>query len=130
MEKVSKTVQVQKLTAHQNFCDDVFINTQIKQGGWVNLHTEGMIVNDLRDAIQLEYDLDDATIDCIKVIYSAKVGENGNKKSVRIFEGGERLEGTIRTEDNPAHPGWPLTLNNLTIKVRHQRGDMVEKDIN
>ena len=89
-----------------------------------------MIADDLRDAIQSEYDLNDATIDRIEFIYLTKVGANGNEKSVRIFEGGEILEGTIRTEDNPAHPGQPLTLNDLAIKVRHQRGNMAENNIN
>jgi len=32
MERVSKTVEVKKMTAHQNVWDDVIIYHQIKQG--------------------------------------------------------------------------------------------------
>ena len=32
LERVSETVEIRKLTGHQNFCDDVVINQQIKEG--------------------------------------------------------------------------------------------------
>ena len=33
LERVSKTVEVKKLTSYQNFSDDVIINSEIKEGG-------------------------------------------------------------------------------------------------
>ena len=42
LEGVSKTVAVSRLTSHQNFCEDVQINEQVKRGGWRDLHVEGM----------------------------------------------------------------------------------------
>ena len=48
LERISKRVEVKKLTSHQSFCDDVMINMQIKQGDWRNLHSVGATVDEMR----------------------------------------------------------------------------------
>ena len=130
LERVSKTVEVTKLTAHQNFCDDVVVNCQIKQGGWRDLHVEGMSLDEMRDAMKHHFALDDAVCDRIEFIYKTKIGRKGNTKEVRIKDGEAKLEGAIREEDDPVEPSRPLTLNDLNVKVRHQIGDTVETDVN
>ena len=45
MERVSKIVEVKKMTSHQNICDDVIVNAQIKDGAWENLHYDGMTLD-------------------------------------------------------------------------------------
>jgi len=52
MERVSKTVKVKKMTAHQIFCDDVIINQQIKQRSWRDLDYEGCTVEATKDRMQ------------------------------------------------------------------------------
>ena len=65
MERVSKKKVVQKLTTHTNFCDDVILNCQLKEGAWRDFHSDGMMVDEMRDALQETYDLDDAIVDRI-----------------------------------------------------------------
>ena len=52
LERVSKTVEVKKLTTHQIFCKDVIVNQQIKQGDWMHLHCECATVDHMRQLIQ------------------------------------------------------------------------------
>ena len=48
-----------------------------------------------------------------------------------ISEGNEMLlDGIIRRDNNPAIAGKELTLDNLQVKVRYRRGDMIETDFN
>ena len=63
-------------------------------------------------------------------MYKTKVGNQGNEKWVSIKEGHILIAGTIRTEDDSAIPGCPLTLVDCQLKVRHQRGDITETDYN
>lgn len=128
LERVSKAVEVKKLTSHQNFSDDVLVNSEIKQGGWKHLHTEGMIVGKLRDSIQLQYALDDAVVDRIVFTYKTKIRNKGNTRWVSIIEYSCKLEGTIRIEDDAAVPGRPLTIEDLTTKVRYRCSDIIEVD--
>ncbi len=73
MERVSKTQEVKKMTSHQSFCDDVIINQQIKRGSWRDLHCEGCTVEEMRDSMQEQYALDDATVDHIEFIFKTKI---------------------------------------------------------
>ena len=59
-----------------------------------------MIVDEMRDALQEQYGLDDAVVDRAEFIYKTKIGNKGNEKDVRICDGNARLEGIIRTHDN------------------------------
>ena len=128
MECVSKTQEVKKIIVHQKFYDDIIINQQIKQGSWRDLHCEGCTVEEMRDSMQEQYALDDATVDRIEFIFKTKIGGRGNTKDVSISEG--ELTGEIRTEDSSAIPARALTIDDLTIKVRHRRGDTIKVDCN
>jgi len=52
MERVSEIKVVQKLTAHANFCDDIIVNCQLKQGACRDFHSGDMTVEELQDALQ------------------------------------------------------------------------------
>ena len=130
IKRVSKTVEVKNLTSHQNFFDDVIINEQIKNGGWRHLHSDGMIVDETREALQEQYLLDNAVIDHTVFICNTKVGNKGNQKSVSISEENAKLEGLIRIEDDPTTPGRSLTIADLTLEVKYRRGDTIETDCN
>ena len=85
----------------------------------------------MRQVMQDTYDLDDATIDRIVFVYKVKIGRQGNEKMVSIDEGSEMLlERIVRRDNDPAIPGTELILDDLEIKVRHRRGDMIETDCN
>ena len=109
------------MTSHQNFTDDVSINLQIKEGAWRDLHSDGITVDELREVIQEQYALDDAVVDRIEFQYKTKIGNKGNSKMVSIFDGGSKLEGEIRTDDGKRQ----LTVQDLNIRVRYRRGDMI-----
>ena len=47
---------------------------------------------------------------------------------MRISDGEANLEGTIRTEIDSTIAARPLTLIDLDIKVRYQRGDTIQVD--
>ena len=130
LERVSKTVVVSRLTSHQNFCEDVQINEQVKRGGWRDLHVEGMTLHGMACTLQEVYGLDDAVIDRLEFVYKTKIGREGNTKEVRIDDIAAKLEGEIREHDDPSQPSRALTIEDLTLKVRHRRGDTVEQDCN
>ena len=41
-----------------------------------------MIVDEMRDALQEQYGLDDAVVDRVEFIYKTKIGNKGNEKDV------------------------------------------------
>jgi len=56
------------LTAQTNFCDDVIFIYQLKEGASRNLYSDGMMVDEMRDALQDTYNLDDTIVDRIEFI--------------------------------------------------------------
>ena len=95
IERASKKVEVKKLTSHHNFCNDVILNRQIKDGGWCELYLNNMAVDEMREALQEWYLPDDAVINRVVFICIMKVGNKSNKKRVSISEGNAKLEGLI-----------------------------------
>ena len=75
LERVSKTIEVRKLTGHQKFWDDVRVNQQIKEGSWKDLHVPGMSLDEIKFTLQEEYGLDEAVADRIDFVYKTKVLE-------------------------------------------------------
>ena len=63
---------------HHNFCDNVILNGKIKDGGWRDLHLNGMTIDEMKEALQDQYMFDDAVIDRIVFIYKTKAGNKGN----------------------------------------------------
>ena len=55
----------------------------------MNLHASGMTLDELRLTLQKEYGLINAVADQIEFVFKTKAGSNGNKKEVRIDEGGK-----------------------------------------
>ena len=91
---------------------------------------EGMSVDEIRDALQETYNLNDAVVESIEFLYKTKVGNKDNEKSVSICKCGAKLDGVIREHDDPADPIRALTLTDLMIKVHYRRGDMIEMSVN
>ena len=90
---MSKQVEVKKLAYHQNFTYDVSINLQIKEGAWRDFHSDGITVDELQEAIQEQYVLDDNVADRIAFRYKPKIGSKGNSKMMSIFDGDSKLDG-------------------------------------
>ena len=69
LERISENKEVKKLTTNTKFCDNYSLNSLIKEGGWRDLHTEGSTVEEMRDALQLEYGLNNYIVDLIEFQY-------------------------------------------------------------
>ena len=69
LERIRKTYTIKKRTANQRFSDDVFINSEIKNGKWRQFFVSKMICDDLRKIVGDAYELEDYIIDRLEFSY-------------------------------------------------------------
>ena len=116
LEIISKTYTIKKRTANQRFSDDVLINSEIKNGKWRQFYVPEMICDDLRKIVGDAYELEDYIIDRLEFSYKKLIGKKGNAKYIPINNDDELLD------DNH------FKLSEISLKVRNQEHDTVEKD--
>ena len=78
LDRVSKTRAIKKKT-HQCFSDDVIINSEIKTGNWKDFYVPktDMQLDDLKEIIGKNYNLEDDIIDRLEFTYKQKVDNKG-----------------------------------------------------
>ena len=72
--------------------------------------------------------LDNAIADRIKTYYTTFIGNNGNTKDVIIINGQHIFDKTTRTYFDGSLPSVQVTLSDIQLRVRYQRGDTVQRD--
>ena len=128
LERISETTVVTKMTANQNFSDDVLINSEIKQGKWKDLYVDGMPIGELRDLIEEHYCLDGFVGNRLDFVYRQLVGDRGNTKLVSIDYGKDLSQYEIRIHQTNINAVRKVEVDDLALRVRYKIGDKIQKD--
>ena len=129
LERISVRDKVTKKSAHQRFSDDRNLNNEIKQGEWRKLlpPNSQMTTRELAEIIGELYNLERAVTDRLKFSYVTYVGSVGNAKTV-AFDNHQSISGLRRIAANPQTPSVPITVEDVSLKVRLIVGDVMERD--
>ena len=129
LERISEQVKVTKRTAHHRFTDDRLINSELKNENWRNLYLidSDITTRQLAEEIGVVYDLERAIVDRLEFCYTTFIGDSGNSKLV-AFKDDQRLSGFRRIDRDITVPPVPITVEDVTLRVRMKLGDVVERD--
>ena len=129
-ERVSEDVLVTKQTAHQNFSDDVLVNSAIKEGEWRRLFEGKLILSsgEIITTVSEFYDLDEVIITHLEVSCSSFIGTSGNTRQVKLCGVTNVSEYYVQTTRDKILDQVPVTINDLKLKVRYSTGDYVTRD--
>ena len=132
MKRVSKTVLTKQLCYNQKFSENYHINQLIKSGEWkTTCYIPKMCAWQLFEAIGDTYCIyDDKTYDmvCSYRTYPTKTGKT--VKVVRIDRSSETPLCDIRFRPKCKGRTRPLTLDDITLHIRVERGSNRECDVN
>ena len=85
--------------------------------------------SELKNIFFQHYNLEDAVVDRLEFSFESKIGDKGNTKIVRIEDDGSMLDKyKIRRHGNKKLPSCIININDISVKVRSQVGDVVEAD--
>ena len=130
LERVSEDILVTKQTAHQNFSDDILINSAIKGGEWRRLF-EGKLVlsaDEIITTVSEFYDLDEVVSTRLEVSYTSFVGNSGNTKDIKLCGVTNVFEYYVQITRDKDLDKIPITVNDLKLKVRYCAGDYIIRD--
>ena len=82
MERVLKTVFLQKRTTHQDYSHDALINSEIKEGRWLELVSCEETIDEIAQQIMITYELEKYVSDRLEFYYVTQVDINRNTKDV------------------------------------------------
>ena len=86
IERVSEEVVVSKLTAHQNFSNNVLVNTAIKSGESIKLFDGSSPISstEIVEGITIFYALEDTVRERLELSYTSYIGDMGNTKEEKL----------------------------------------------
>jgi len=127
-KRVSKMEEYKKTVYSQNFTDDATANGLLKDGQWfdkeVGVVVEGMTLGDLKDAVAVQYFLDDDIRR--RLVLKYHVSGNAKKKAKYI----DKDDATIPTQDALALRGYTLVVKYKgRNKKSGEEGDKREVDV-
>jgi len=121
LEQVSREKTITRATKHKNFTEDVFVNESLKAGGWRQLVTEGVYVDEMKELVASTYDLDEYIACRLEFSHTkAPTTPNGKSKTV-VLKDNELLEVIIAGRNG-------RTSNDIELFVRNQQGDKIQED--
>jgi hypothetical protein len=133
LKRVSKDEYCKKTSYQQNFSDNYHVNQLLRDGEWMETcYLPDMCPRHLFEAIKDTYDLEDDIVYDLVVSYKTYPTANTNTSKVIRIDRKDKdrvLEGRlIRTKAKGT--ARQLTLKDLTLHLRLNRGDTYQKDIN
>lgn len=142
LERISETVQVKTETCHQNFSDDVHINSLLKSGKWkdcIDSSDTTLTAGEMLDIVATYYDLDGKIADGLEIQYKSfripkkKEGQsNTNKKHSKIVRIQENDCVFVNKKYKIVQADLTLrfvTIEDLKLVCRRKKGQTYERDI-
>ena len=124
VDRVSSWKPYEKSTCNQRFTDDAQLNGQLRGGQWLELLVDDMTLEEFKEAMTLNYFLDEAIVERLVIRHYGPPGNDGKPKAKYIVA------------DNHVLPTADCMRSGYTLMVRYQGetktkdGDLHEVDIN
>ena len=87
-----------------------------------------MFSDELISTVALSYCLDEAILKRIEIYTSTFIGDNGNKKDVKLDNMSNILVQQIRLDMDKGLPQVIITTGNVNIRIQYRAGDTVTRD--
>ena len=128
LERVSRTEEAKKKTKHTRFSTDALVNYEIKSGGWKELYTNGMTVEDMCAFVVDMYDLEEEEAARLEFHYERWTGQaNKTKSNIRLKPEDQLIGHTAKRKSGET---FNVGLDDLHLGIRLQEGDKTTQDIN
>ena len=120
IKRVSHMKKLLQMSRRTSYSDDAYVQAELKQGLWHNLHVADMTFNELADAIISHYSLEEHVAARLEFVYKS----SNARKSLKM---GWKLENQTFKQNGTQHT---LTINDVNLFVRYESGDEVMEDVN